>query len=481
MANNKPSPCVENSANPNNSGQLLDLPAYEGSGTTVNDVSGSGNNCTLSSSGLWSTGLSGPCLIFSGSTNYGTGSDADLPSGNSAWSIYGSFYTNVTNEGPSIERFILAWGTAAIVNHRASACIFQGNFGIDPFGNRVLGSVNIQINTWYRFVMTYDGTYISTYLNGVQDINQVAPGSGAMNIIIGGTYSIGSPFDNLGNSLYTWDGLLDGIGIKSGVMTVAQIAQDYADAFARFRAISPIQSTPLGHSTVSTTATCAFGTTPTTGGAFEVSVWGLLSSATIAAPTVMDNQTGNTYLPAVFKDDTLLHGEFAGIYYLPSTVAIVGTCSITVTTAVTCLALEIQATELNPGNLTLDQSSSSVGTGTTPVPGAVTTTASNEILFTVCSANDTVGTTVAPPSGFYLSGVELSSGLYQTGGTAYQSVSSIQTATNPAFSLNTSSVWTDVIATFKVSSPPPPPAADVFPDWLLKKLYYEEQEEIIYQ
>ena len=52
------------------SGLVLGMPFAEGSGATVYDYSGQGNNGALNGGVTWAPGLSGSCLSFDGSSGY---------------------------------------------------------------------------------------------------------------------------------------------------------------------------------------------------------------------------------------------------------------------------------------------------------------------------------------------------------------------------------------------------------------------------
>jgi len=80
----------------------------------------------------------------------------------------------------------------------------------------------LSLNTWYHFVLTYDGTTISLYKDGS------LIDSGSLTITIDNPFNnlmIGSDYFN--NASTTYDGYLDEIGIWSRCLTSIEVSQLY--------------------------------------------------------------------------------------------------------------------------------------------------------------------------------------------------------------------------------------------------------------
>ena len=351
MSNPKPSPCVENSANPNNTGIVLDVPMYEGTGNP-NDVSSSAFSLTNNGGTTWGTGLYGNCLTYDGTSGYTQIPAINLGSGDFAI-------------GFAVNPAALAIGEQVFigddVNTSRQWLINTGRISgnaveFQDFVSSGAGfdsTATLTVGTWTRVIFTRVGGNLIVYINGLLDTNF---GSLTSNYNASGLIDLGRR-EYPGFPQY-FSGSLDAVFIRVGTgITAAQAAQDYADWFARFRSISPIQTTPLGHSVASATASCSFGILPTVGDAVIVSVWG--ESATVPIFTVTDNQSGNTYTQTVYnRDSTLGHGQFSGQWLLPAVVGSSGTFTITITdSGAVPTALDICATEYYPG-LTADQTNS---------------------------------------------------------------------------------------------------------------------------
>lgn len=459
MANPKPSPCVENSHNPNNSGVVADFPNYEGFGTTVNDVSGNGNNGTLTSSGQWASGGPyGEYLTFDGVTQY-MQATAVASGFTSVTLCCSAKMTGTSSSYPVVFGIDFDTGQGFRINQTPISDNSKVYSEIHGSGGTVQCYSTVPANngtdgTWHRFASVFDGVagQIRLYVDGVLVASQ------------SGSWGTATPLDLLkigARGTNYWAGSFDGGVQYSVALTLAQIQQDAADAFARFRAISPIQASTLASVTAATTATTSFGVLPTVGDAIKVSAWGICTSA-LGAPTVTDNQTGNTYtLVKYSQDSTLASGEFAGEWLLPAVVGSSGTFSVTLTASLNSI-INVIAREYNPG-LTADQTNSATGNSASPAGGAVTTATANELISATFGSIDTANpATITPPAGFYLYGQQLSGVTSGVGGTSDEVVSTTQTSLNPTYALNGSYKWSGVTATYFVGTVLPTNTASIF-------------------
>lgn len=136
--------------------------SYPGSGTVWTDLSGSGNNGTLTNGPTYSS-ADGGSIVFDGSNDFVSGSISTLTS----WSISLWYYsTDITSKLV----FYPFSGTAT-----SSGLGFGGSFDVNTInrwyffdGTTTLSSPNnsISINTWYNLVVTKTGTSYDLYTNG---------------------------------------------------------------------------------------------------------------------------------------------------------------------------------------------------------------------------------------------------------------------------------------------------------------------------
>lgn len=145
----------------------------EGSGTTVTDSSGNGNNGTMLGGVSWGQGVFGPGLVFNGTNGQIKVSDnhALEPAGAvtvSAW---------FKNDGsPGVYRYIVAKGGNGCI--AASYGLYSGpNGGLQFYVSQQHGTVyarspdagqKVWDGNWHLAVGTYDGSTIRLYVDGVQ-------------------------------------------------------------------------------------------------------------------------------------------------------------------------------------------------------------------------------------------------------------------------------------------------------------------------
>jgi concanavalin A-like lectin/glucanase superfamily protein len=160
----------------------------EGSGTTVSDVSGNGNNGVLSGGVSWVTGVFGSALSFNGSSGQVKVSDntALEPSATvtvSAW---------VEQAGsPGDYRYVLAKGANGCI--AASYGLYTGpDGGLEFYVAQGHGASyarspdagqGIWDGKWHLAVGTYDGSTIRLYLDGTQ-VGQGTAWSGALEYLL---------------------------------------------------------------------------------------------------------------------------------------------------------------------------------------------------------------------------------------------------------------------------------------------------------
>lgn len=149
--------------------------SYSGTGSTWNDLSGNNRNATLIASPTFENVKGGAINFKSANSNYATLSDLGSLSRFTveAWVYFNSIPTTdyfpsiVTNTylGGSNVNFSLGFNGAngtGFWNGRLCGGFFNGAW------RNTLGFIPA-INTWYNICVTYDGTTVRFYNNGVQD------------------------------------------------------------------------------------------------------------------------------------------------------------------------------------------------------------------------------------------------------------------------------------------------------------------------
>ncbi len=190
-----------------------------GTGTTLADTSGNGNNGTISGA-TWSTsGKYGGALSFDGVNDLVTVADAnslDLTTGMTleAWvfpaALGGTWRTALLKEQPGQ----LVYGLYANAdNSRPSAHVFVG-------GDRdTRGTAILPINTWTHLAAAYDGATLRLYVNGVQASSQSIVGSILTST---GALRIG------GNNVWAewFSGRLDEVRVYNRALSAAEVQAD---------------------------------------------------------------------------------------------------------------------------------------------------------------------------------------------------------------------------------------------------------------
>ncbi|MFA6304434.1 MAG: DUF2341 domain-containing protein [Patescibacteria group bacterium] len=199
----------------------------EKSGTTVNDISGSGYNGTITAGASkgFVKGKIGRAYDFDGAnTKIDTGSDWMGPTGISNQNISVSAWIYVKSYGEGSRGRIIDNGSF-IVNVNVSG---NANFGLTSNTSLYGRSSNnsIQLDTWYHIVATRAlgatapaNFYVNGVLSGSADQSSATAGAivGTSNVIIGNNNAQG----------YSFDGKIDDLKVFNYILTPWQIAQEY--------------------------------------------------------------------------------------------------------------------------------------------------------------------------------------------------------------------------------------------------------------
>ena len=155
-----------------NPGLVAAYPFSEGTGTTVADASGNGNNGTIANATWTTAGKYGDALVFNGTNALVTVTDSPslhLTTGMTleAWvnpSKVGSNWEDAIYKGDSDHDnyYLEAYSPSAFANHPVVG-IVVGSTNYEAVGTAALAT-----NTWTHLAETYDGSTLRLYVNGVQ-------------------------------------------------------------------------------------------------------------------------------------------------------------------------------------------------------------------------------------------------------------------------------------------------------------------------
>tara|TARA_X000000368_G_scaffold410713_1_gene394589 strand:+ start:223 stop:930 length:708 start_codon:yes stop_codon:yes gene_type:complete len=215
------------------SGLVLHLDAanirsYPGTGTTWSDLSGNGNNVTLSGTGFSSD--NGGCITFDGSNDYGYISSLDLPSRPftlSVWirhetslGIWQSYMGQNTSDSGDNGLMYFQKRSASSPGHAFKISVRPNNSDTQI---EVNSTVTATLNVWYNLCAVISSSDIKLYVNGelestLSNSNILATRSG--NFIIGAAY-----YDD---SLTDWfNGKMSTAMVHSNTLTAAEVRQNY--------------------------------------------------------------------------------------------------------------------------------------------------------------------------------------------------------------------------------------------------------------
>jgi hypothetical protein len=200
----------------------------EGTGSSLSDASGAGNNGTISGATWTTAGKYGNALVFNGTSALVTINDST--------SLH--LTTAMTLE---------AWVNPSAVSSAWRDVVYKGNdnyfleastttsggvpCGAGTFGTAnvwALGTAVLAMNTWTHIATTYDGATLRFYVNGVQ-VSTLAQ-TGAM-------VTSSNPLQIGGDSIYGqyFQGTIDEVRVYNTALTAAQIQADMN---------TPINATP---------------------------------------------------------------------------------------------------------------------------------------------------------------------------------------------------------------------------------------------
>ena len=203
--------------------------SYPGTGTAWTDISGNGNNATLSNGPTFS-GDNGGCITFDGSNDYGYISTLDVPNRPFTASLWIKHET-------SIDGWQSYMGQDSSDSGNHGSLYFQkrhqgmppGNaFGIAIRPNNAdttarADGTTASLNVWYNLCGVVSSSDLKIYVNGelegtTSNSNTMAPRTG--NFVIGAAYYNGSVVDYFKGKMST-------VMVYSNVLTAAEVKQNF--------------------------------------------------------------------------------------------------------------------------------------------------------------------------------------------------------------------------------------------------------------
>ena len=150
--------------------------SYPGSGTTWTDLSGNGNNGTLTNGPTFSS-ADGGSIVFDGSNNYATITNNSLPTGN--------YTINCWVKTPSVipvTQYDMIISTSQIFWYLG---IYSDKFTIDNNDGVFRFGSTLSASTWYNVTVTRSGSTDTAYINGVSQ------GTNTNSAALSGNWEIG--------------------------------------------------------------------------------------------------------------------------------------------------------------------------------------------------------------------------------------------------------------------------------------------------
>ena len=206
--------------------------SYPGSGTTWTDLSGNGNNGTLTNGPTYS-GDNGGSLSFDGVDDYvGCGNDASINFGTGDFTV-SVWFRRFSNATTNLRLLSKAASTDTAAAGAAGFCFFGGNtaisFAVNPTAaSPIIGAASYSLNEWVNVVgLVERGVSMRTYKNGSLVASTTAPVgsvSGTTSLFLG---------SNVGANLY-WPGEISNVSLYNRALTAQEIQQNYNATKSRF-------------------------------------------------------------------------------------------------------------------------------------------------------------------------------------------------------------------------------------------------------
>jgi hypothetical protein len=138
-------------------------PSYPKNGTTWYDLTGNGNNVTLTNGPSFNTN-SGGSVVFDGTNDYARNDTPTLPTGNVSITICAWIYVL---SGYGAWQGIAGWGNAGVFSNSALLDMNKGRLAFSTWGypgaEDVISTYNVPLNTWKYVVGSISNRNIKLY------------------------------------------------------------------------------------------------------------------------------------------------------------------------------------------------------------------------------------------------------------------------------------------------------------------------------
>jgi len=201
--------------------------SYPGSGTTWTDLSGNGNNGTLTNGPTYSSS-NGGSLVFDGTNDFVLSSSVATYGNNTTWEAWVYCTADVSTYNMFMGRYLPYFA-------------FYGGNSL-YFSNQIAGNqrtiqtaTNLSYNTWYHatFTTSYDGvnTTMKIYTNGVETASGTWAGAqGNYNY----KFMIGDGNNSADNTWYPFQGRVSNVKVFNRTLTASEISQNFNALRGRF-------------------------------------------------------------------------------------------------------------------------------------------------------------------------------------------------------------------------------------------------------
>ncbi len=195
----------------------------EGTGTTVSDSSGNGNDGTINGAS-WTTGKVGSALSFDGVDDYVEIADSDSfdISTQNTFEVWVNLNSN--QGGVILSKWVNAYEdkTLHIADNLAiHYALFRG-WGTEGIENVAISNTMLTSGAWFHIVGTYNGEYQKIYINGMLDSSKSVTGEVWDS---DGTFYIGRAFR--AENLPPFNGLIDQVRIYNRALSASEILANY--------------------------------------------------------------------------------------------------------------------------------------------------------------------------------------------------------------------------------------------------------------
>jgi hypothetical protein len=210
-----------------------DRNSYPGSGTTWRDVSGNGNNGTLTNGPTFSNNS----IVFDGTNDYCQFSSLPpgFQSGMTNYSISIWFKLNTYKDSPLLEmgdtfgdlQRIMFWTTGESPNRLYA-------LGASQNTQYRYSSVYLSLNTIYNAVYTYNntGTISKLYINSIEDIGLTNSTVNGLLTSLSNTWTLGA--DSVYNHIYCQSANIYSVVLYTKTLSQIEIRQNYNAQKSRF-------------------------------------------------------------------------------------------------------------------------------------------------------------------------------------------------------------------------------------------------------